>query len=49
LELETIIENSLYAILWEGENYNSLDQMAISYNDAQFLDEYFNEHTEKLT
>jgi len=49
LERETIIENSLYAILWEGEEYNSLDQMVISYNDAEFLNEYFNKHAEKLT
>ncbi len=49
MELETIIENSLYAILWEKEEYNSLDQMAVWCNDAEFLDEYFNEHAEKLT
>jgi len=49
LERETIIENSLYAILWEGEEDNSFDQMAILYNDAEFLNEYFNEHIKKLT
>jgi len=48
LKIETIIENSLYAILWTGEEYNSLDQMAISYNDAEFLNQYFNENAEKL-
>ncbi len=49
LELDTIIEDALYAILWEGEEHNSLDQMSILYTDAQFLHQYFHENAEKLT
>jgi len=49
IALETIIEDALYAILWEGELHNSLDQMAISYTDAAFLHQYFHENVEKLT
>jgi len=35
--------------LTKWRSHNSLDQMAIWYNDAEFLDEYFNENAEKLT
>jgi len=49
LELKTIVEGVLYAILWEGEMGNSLDQMAVSYTDVEFLNQYFHENAEKLT
>lgn len=49
MELESITEGILYAILWEGEMDNSLDQMGILYTDVEFLNQYFHENEEKLT
>ncbi len=48
MELDTIIEGYLYAIQWENKDNNSLDDMAISYNDPEYLLHYFNKNTEKL-
>jgi hypothetical protein len=49
LELSTIIDGSLYSIQWQDdEEDNIFDQMAILYNDAQYLYQYFETHADKL-
>jgi len=48
LELNTIIEGALYAIHWEDQECNSLDQMAILYSDVSYLKDYFNKNSEKF-
>jgi len=38
----------LYAIQWEDQVYNSLDQMAILYTDVEYLESYFDKNSEKF-
>lgn len=49
LELHTIIEGALYAIQWQKDLEDDiLEEMSEAYNDAQYLNQYFNENAEKL-
>lgn len=48
MELNTIIEGALYAIHWDEEDHDSLDQMAIDLTDISYLQDYFNINQEKL-
>jgi hypothetical protein len=49
LELDTIIEGSLYGIQWDTEEQDDiLEQMSILYTDAQYLDQYFQDNADKL-
>lgn len=48
MEVDTIIEGSLYAIHWEDDEHNSLDQMAILYSDVEYLEKFFDENREGL-
>jgi len=48
LEEIAIIKGALYAIHWPEEEDHSLDQMAESYNDVEYLSAYFNKNAEKL-
>ncbi len=48
MELETIIDGSLYAIKWDGDTLNSLDLMAETYDDLEYLFEYFSKNKDLL-
>lgn len=48
MEIETLIEGSLYAIRWDGDQTNCFDLMAETYNDLEFLHDYFHTNIDKL-
>lgn len=48
MELETIIENALHAIRWPSKERHALDEMAVQFQDVEFLTSFFTKHRNRL-